>query len=81
MLRLSRRAGARAVELLRADAAEQRRRARTDGRLRAARLSSRLLLPMGVCTLPAFLLLGVAPADLGPQRVDALLTSAGSPAA
>jgi hypothetical protein len=61
MLRLSRRAGARAVELLRADAAEQRRRARTDGRLRAARLSSRLLLPMGVCTLPAFLLLGVAP--------------------
>jgi tight adherence protein B len=78
----SQRAGARAVELLRADAAEQRRSARTHGRLRAARLSSRLLLPMGVCTLPAFLLLGVAPADLGPQRVDALLlTSAGLAAA
>ena len=27
----------------------------------SARLSSRLLLPLGVCTLPAFLLLGVAP--------------------
>ena len=38
-----------------------RHRARIDGRLRAARLSSRLLLPLGVCTLPAFLLLGVAP--------------------
>jgi tight adherence protein B len=31
------------------------------GRLRAAQLSSRLLLPLGACTLPAFLLLGVAP--------------------
>jgi tight adherence protein B len=31
------------------------------GRLRAAHLSTRLLLPLGVCTLPAFLLLGVAP--------------------
>ena len=50
-----------AVELLRASAALARHRARVDGRLRAARLSSRLLLPLGVCTLPAFLLLGVAP--------------------
>ncbi|WP_433718758.1 pilus assembly protein TadB [Microbacterium laevaniformans] len=82
MLRLSRRAGARAVELLRADAAEQRRRARTDGRLRAARLSSRLLLPMGVCTLPAFLLLGVAPLLISVLSGSTpLLTSAGSPAA
>ncbi len=31
------------------------------GRLRAAKLSTRLLIPLGVCTLPAFLLLGVAP--------------------
>lgn len=61
ILALSRAAGAPAVELLRADAAAQRHRARTDGRLRAARLSSRLLLPLGVCTLPAFLLLGVGP--------------------
>lgn len=61
VLGLSVRAGAPAVELLRAAAADQRHSARTEGRLRAARLGSRLLLPMGVCTLPAFLLLGVAP--------------------
>lgn len=61
VLSLSRTAGVPAVELLRASAAFARHRARVDGRLRAARLSSRLLLPLGVCTLPAFLLLGVAP--------------------
>jgi tight adherence protein B len=61
VLRLSQRAGVPAAELLKATAALARHRARIDGRLRAARLSSRLLLPLGVCTLPAFLLLGVAP--------------------
>lgn len=61
VLRLSRSAGVPAVELLRAAASMSRHRARTDGRLRAARLSSRLLLPLGVCTLPAFMFLGVAP--------------------
>lgn len=61
ILSLSRSAGVPAVELLRASAALARHRARIDGRLRAARLSARLLLPLGVCTLPAFLLLGVAP--------------------
>lgn len=61
VLSLAQRAGAPAVEMLRASAADARRRRRTDGRLRAARLGSRLLLPMGLCTLPAFLLLGVAP--------------------
>jgi len=65
ILQLSQRAGVPAVELLRATAALARHRARVDGRLRAARLSSRLLLPLGVCTLPAFLLLGVAPMLLG----------------
>ncbi len=61
ILALSRASGAPAVELLRAEAADRRRAARTEGRLRAARLGGRLLLPLGVCTLPAFLLLGVAP--------------------
>lgn len=61
ILALSRSAGVPAVELLRASAALARHRAKTEGRVRAARLSSRLLLPLGVCTLPAFLLLGVAP--------------------
>jgi len=65
VLALSRSAGVPAVELLRSSAALARHRARIDGRLRAARLSSRLLLPLGVCTLPAFLLLGVAPMMLG----------------
>lgn len=61
VLALSRRAGAPAVDLLRASAADARRRMRTEGRLGAARLGARLLLPLGVCTLPAFLLLGVGP--------------------
>lgn len=61
VLDLSQRAGAPAVDLLRASAAQERRHARTEGRLRAARLGAKLLLPMGLCTLPAFLLLGVAP--------------------
>lgn len=61
VLSLSRSAGVPAAELLRASAAHARHEARVDGRLRAARLSTRLLIPLGVCTLPAFLLLGVAP--------------------
>lgn len=61
VLELSRAAGVPAGELLRASAAQQRQESRVQGRIRAARLSSRLLLPLGACTLPAFLLLGVAP--------------------
>ncbi|MCT9820999.1 type II secretion system F family protein [Microbacterium sp. W1N] len=61
VLELSRASGAPAIELLRATAVDARRDARTEGRLRAAKLSGALLLPLGVCTLPAFLLLGVAP--------------------
>lgn len=60
-LSLSHESGAPAVELLRAEAADQRRRSRVEGRLRAAKLGGQLLVPLGVCTLPAFLLLGVAP--------------------
>lgn len=61
VLDLSRAAGVPAGELLRASAAQDRHSARVQGRLRAAKLSTRLLVPLGVCTLPAFLLLGVAP--------------------
>ncbi|MGM7668461.1 type II secretion system F family protein [Microbacterium sp. A93] len=61
VLALSRAAGVPAGELLRAAAAQERHDARIRGRLRAAKLSSQLLIPLGVCTLPAFLLLGVAP--------------------
>ncbi|SDQ84541.1 type II secretion system F family protein [Microbacterium sp. cf332] len=65
VLDLSASAGVPAVDLLRATADLRRHRARIDGRMRAAKLSSRLLLPLGVCTLPAFLLIGVAPMLLG----------------
>ncbi|MDQ0615686.1 tight adherence protein B [Microbacterium sp. W4I4] len=61
VLELSRSAGVPAGSLLRASAARLRQEARVQGRIRAARLSSKLLLPLGACTLPAFLLLGVAP--------------------
>ena len=61
VLKLSRAAGVPAVELLRAESASARHRARIDGRLRASKLGTRLLLPLGVCTLPSFLLLAVAP--------------------
>jgi tight adherence protein B len=61
VLELSRSAGVPAGSLLRASAARLRHEARVQGRIRAARLSSKLLLPLGACTLPAFLLLGVAP--------------------
>ena len=73
VLALSERAGAPAVDLLRATSADIRRRARTEGRLRAARLGERLLLPMGLCTLPAFLLLGVGPMLLSVLAVSAPL--------
>lgn len=67
-LDLALRAGVPAAELLRADAWAARHRARTDGREKAARLSTRLLIPLGVCTLPAFLLLAVVPVVIGLLR-------------
>ena len=72
ILALSRSAGVPAVELLRASAELERHRARVEARVRAARLSSRLLLPLGVCTLPAFLLLGVVPMFLSVVSSSAL---------
>lgn len=73
VLDLSRSAGVPASELLRASAAHDRYSFRVSGRMRAARLSTQLLVPLGVCTLPAFLLLGVAPLLLS------VLTSTPSP--
>ncbi|UOQ89953.1 type II secretion system F family protein [Agromyces endophyticus] len=58
---LAERAGAPVAELLRAEAFRVRRAARTDGESRAAALGVRLMLPLGACVLPAFVLLGVAP--------------------
>ncbi|MCM3656034.1 type II secretion system F family protein [Agromyces mediolanus] len=54
-------AGAPVAELLRAEAFRVRRAARAQGIARAAALGVRLMIPLGVCVLPAFVLLGVAP--------------------
>ncbi len=61
VLRFSRAAGVPASALLHAEAEERRRAARADGQRRAAELGSRLLLPLGLCILPSFIALGVAP--------------------
>jgi tight adherence protein B len=61
VLGLSRRAGVPAAVLLRSEAEEARRRSRSNGARRAATLSVTLMLPLGLCILPAFMLLGVAP--------------------
>jgi tight adherence protein B len=61
VLRLSRRAGVPAGVLLRSEATETRRRAESEAQRKAAKLSVTLMLPLGLCILPAFMLLGVAP--------------------
>lgn len=55
------RAGVPVAALLRAEARESRRDAQAAVRLRIAALGTRLLLPLGLCVLPAFVALGVAP--------------------
>lgn len=61
VLGLSHRAGVPAAELLRSEADEQRRVARADAEQKAAALSVQLMLPLGLCVLPAFVMLGVMP--------------------
>ena len=61
VLQLSRRAGVPAGELLRSEAEEARRIARAAAATDASVLGVRLMLPLGLCILPAFMLLGVAP--------------------
>ncbi len=61
VLALSRRAGVPAAELLRSAATELRSKATAQARAVAARLTVSLLIPMGVCVLPAFVVLCVVP--------------------
>ncbi len=61
VLAFAREAGVPAAGLLLAEAEELRRRSRSDARRRAAELGTGLLLPLGVCILPAFVALGVVP--------------------
>ncbi len=62
------RAGVPAGALLRAEASRARRLALADVLRRAALLGSRLLAPLGLCFLPAFVLLGVVPLMIGILR-------------
>lgn len=57
-------AGVPVVALLRAEADERRRTVRAAAARRAAQLESRLPLPLGLCVLPAFVLVGVVPIAL-----------------
>lgn len=61
VLDLSVRAGVPAAELLRSEALERRRSARAFAQVGAQRLGVRLMIPLGVCVLPAFMVLGVVP--------------------
>lgn len=64
IVRLAERAGAPVVELLMSASRQRRRAARAAGRRAAATLAVRLMLPLGLCVLPSFMLLGVAPVVL-----------------
>jgi tight adherence protein B len=61
LVRLSEEAGIPAASLLRSAADERRRDARAAAGKAAERLGVMLMLPLGVCILPAFLLVGVVP--------------------
>lgn len=65
ILRLAARAGAAPAELLRSEAARLRRDAVSRATERAASLGVWLMLPLGLCVLPSFLLLAVAPVLIG----------------
>jgi tight adherence protein B len=54
-------AGVPVAGLLRGEARLRRRRAAADARIRAETLGVTLLLPLGLCMLPSFMLLSVAP--------------------
>ncbi len=60
-LELSARAGVPAAELLRSEARERRRDALASAQSAAQTLSVRLMIPLGVCVLPAFMVLSVVP--------------------
>ncbi|PYY36045.1 hypothetical protein DEJ16_11130 [Curtobacterium sp. MCJR17_055] len=64
-LALAGRAGVPAAGLLRACALDRRADAAAEGLARAERLGVRLVLPLGVCILPAFVLVGVVPVVVG----------------
>lgn len=64
-LRFATSTGAPSAALLHAHAAQLRRRRNRDVDRRAAALGVQLVLPLGLCALPAFICLGVVPVVLG----------------
>ena len=64
VLGFARDAGVPVSVLLRSESDQRRRTARSLAARRAAELETRLLLPLGLCVLPAFVLVGVAPIAL-----------------
>ena len=68
VLRFAADAGLPVVALLDAEADRLRRGALAEARLRATVLAARLLLPLGLLVLPAFLLLGAVPIGLAVLR-------------
>ena len=64
-LRFGTATGAPSAALLRAHAAQLRRRHNREVDRRAAALGVQLVLPLGLCSLPAFICLGVVPVVLG----------------
>ena len=65
LVALSRASGAPLGALARAEAAEARAEERARARRSAEELAVRLMLPLGVCVLPSFLLLGIVPMLVG----------------
>lgn len=61
VIALSVRAGVPAAELLRSEAEEARRQAAATATQKASVLGVTLMLPLGLCILPAFVVLGVVP--------------------
>lgn len=57
--------GAPTVELLQVSARQARAERRQDAERRAARLGVQMVVPLGLCFLPAFVMLGVVPVVLG----------------
>jgi tight adherence protein B len=65
VLALSARAGAPPADLLRSEAVRVRRDAVSAASRRAAALGVWFMIPLGICVLPAFMLLAVAPVVIG----------------
>jgi tight adherence protein B len=65
VLVLSKRAGIPASLLLASEAQAYRRTARTTAARNAEKLGTQLILPLGLCILPAFILIGVVPIVAG----------------